>query len=228
MTTAAEIREWLLATLKTSGLSARAWAKKAGISQSTLFRALKPDYEFITSSRTLAKLAAAAGTAAPDFRTTEDQRLVPKFLPVRGRVQAGHWIETDDFAQCFPASFAVAPNPRFADWAQWLEEVVGDSIDKVIPDGGYAHVVDSIDMGYSATDGDFVVVERRRDGGHLRERTIKQVQRVRGGIELWPRSLNPKWSEPLSLKGGMQEGEEFEIEIVGLVIGSYTPLLASR
>lgn len=70
--------------------------------------------------------------------------------------------------------------------------------------------------------GDLVVVERRRGGGLLRERTIKEVAfNARGKMELWPRSTNPKWSQPIVLNGGVKPGEDLEVEIVGLVVGSY-------
>jgi transcriptional regulator with XRE-family HTH domain len=149
----------------------------------------------------------------------------PLFLPVRYRVQAGTWVEVDSQAQTWdePPSHPVAPDPRYLGFQQWLERVVGDSIDKQIPEGQLAHVVDAIDLGYAPRTGDFVVVERRRNGGSLRERTIKQVVVERGVVELWPRSTNPKWREPLRLTDGAEADDGIEVEIVGLVIGSYNP-----
>jgi hypothetical protein len=223
---AADIRAWMVSVLKQTGLTPAGWAKKAGVAGSTVQRAIKPDYAFITSSRTLSKLAQAAGTAPPEVRRPAEIQLVPKFLPVRYRVQAGHWLEVDDYAQTFVSEFShpVSPDPRFSDWPQWLEEVVGDSVNLKIAPGGLAHVVDAIDMGYSPRDGDWVVVERRRAGGMLRERTIKQVAvRPDGVVELWPRSSNPKWTEPLNLSAGSNGDEPVEVEIVGLVIGAYSP-----
>lgn len=225
--TPAEIREWLKATMEAKDLSARGWAAKAGISQATIFRALKEDYPYLTSSRTLAKLAAAAEVAAPSFKsdTPKDFRIIPTFLAVRGKVQAGHWIEVDDYFEPPPVAMAVRTDSRYAEWPQWLEEVVGDSINKKIPEGGFAHVVSAIELGYEPREGDFVVVERRRAGGHLRERTIKQIRIGGGGrVELWPMSTNPKWSEPLVLTAGA-ENEEIEVQIVALVIGAYMPML---
>lgn len=129
----------------------------------------------------------------------------------------------DVAAQVFPAAAQpVAPDSRYAQWPQWLEHVEGDSIDMLIKPGSFAHVVDAIEMGYAARDGDLVVVERRRDGGALRERTIKQVVMVGRRIELWPRSTNPQWSTPLIISAGVRKAEDVEVEIVGLVVGAYS------
>ena len=65
LNTPAEIRQWLTDTMAERGLSTIQWATRAGVATSTLFRALAPDYEFVTSRRTLAKLAAALDGEAP-------------------------------------------------------------------------------------------------------------------------------------------------------------------
>lgn len=214
-----QIREWLLVVMAEKGLSVSDWAAAAGVARTTIARPIKAGYPFVTSSRTLAKLARAAGAEAPDFRQPSEAQIVPLFLPVRYRVQAGHWLEIDYAEQDFPAPpRAVRPDPSYGAWPQWLELVIGDSVDREIPPGHFAHVVDAIEMGYAPQDGDFVVVERRRDQGRLRERSIKQVSINGRGVELWPRSHNPAWNQPLALAAA---GDGVEVEIVGLVIGAY-------
>lgn len=217
---AAEIRMWMNEVMLEKGLTPTSWAKAAGLARTTIARPIKEGYAFVTSSRTLSKLARAAGVAPPDIRRVTESQIIPLYLPVRYRVQAGAWIEMDYAEQDYPAPpRAVRPDPQFADWPQWLELVVGDSVDREIPPGHFAHVVDAIEMGYAPQDEDFVVVERRRDQGRLRERSIKQVERQSDGrIELWPRSHNPAWDRPLEL---FAPGDGVEVEIVGLVIGAY-------
>lgn len=217
---AEEIRAWMNQVMADKGLTPTTWAERAGVARTTIARPIKEGYPFVTSSRTLAKLAQAAGVEAPDVRQGAEAKIIPLFLPVRYRVQAGAWIEMDYAEQDYPSPpRAVSPDPAYADWPQWLELVVGDSVDREIQPGSFAHVVDAIEMGYAPQHGDFVVVERRRDGGRLRERSIKQVEvRRDGGIELWPRSHNSAWSTPLILAYA-EEG--VEVEIVGLVIGAY-------
>lgn len=216
---AGEIRAWLNQVMADRGLSVTEWAKAAGVARTTIARPLKESYEFVTSSRTLAKLASAAGVSAPDIRRPTEAQIIPLFLPVRYRVQAGHWIEVDYAEQEYPSPpKAVRPDPDFGDWPQWLEQVVGDSVDREIPEGHFVHVVDAIEMGYAPQDGDFVVVERRREQGRLRERSVKQVAINGGRVELWPRSHNPAWNKPLDLS---HPEEGVEVEIVGYVIGAY-------
>jgi transcriptional regulator with XRE-family HTH domain len=191
---------------------------------------------------TLAKLAKALDVPLGDLLDSEDSaegaadpRLIPRYLPVRYRVQAGHWVEIDAEEPPVQVSMAVVPDPRYSNWPQWLELVQGDSVNVKIPSGHYAHVVDAGEMGYAPKNGDWVVVERRRDHGRIRERTIKQIEigpdRL---VRLCPRSTNPKWSEhaSLAIKNGqavmaageaLPEGDEIEVEIVGLVIGAYNP-----
>jgi SOS-response transcriptional repressor LexA len=222
---AAQIREWLLSVMREKDLTPPVWAKRAGVAASTIQRAIKPDYKFTTSTKTLAKLAAAAQVQPPDVRRITFDKTEPLFLPVLHRVQAGYWLETDVEAQVMLESpKAVMPDPRYGEWPQWLEQVVGDSANLKIPEGSFAHVVDAIEMGYEAHDGDWVVVERRRAGGLLRERTIKQVQISGSRVELWPRSTNPKWSSPVVLDEGSRPNEDMEVEIVGQVIGFYAAL----
>ena len=217
---AAEIRAWMVRVMAETGLNSNSWAKAAKVARTTIARPIKEGYPFVTSSRTLAKLAKAAGVDAPDIRGRPTAaQVVPLFLPVRHRVQAGHWIEVDYAEQDYPSPpRAVRPDPQYGDWPQWLELVVGDSVNKEMPDGAYAHVVDAVEMGYAPQDGDFVVVERRRDGGRLRERSVKKIVQTDTGIELWPDSHNPAWDRPLELSS---PGDGVEVEIVGLVIGAY-------
>lgn len=223
---AAQIRDWLNSVMTEKGLTPPQWAKAAGVAASTIQRAIKPSYKFVTSSKTLAKLAAAAGATPPKLNELTNAKIIPLFLPVRFKVQAGYWLEVDAEMQRFSnPPKAVMPDPRYSEFPQWLEEVVGDSANQRIAEGSFAHVVDAIELGYAARDGDWVVVERRRGGGLLRERTIKQIVVTSANkVELWPRSTNPKWSSPVVLNAGGRGNEDMEVEIVGLVIGVYTGL----
>lgn len=157
-----------------------------------------------------------------ELTSTTNVKLAPRFLPVRYRVQAGLWHDADTEDPPEQVLLAVLPDPRYSRYPQWLEKVLGDSVNLKIPAGHYAHVVDAIEMGYAPKTGDWVVVERRRDQGAIRERTIKQVDVSPGGVvRLFPRSTNPKWADAVDLVAGSRPGEPIEVEIVGLVIGAY-------
>ena len=82
-----EIRRWLTDTMAEQGLSAIEWATRAGVARSTLFRALNPDYAFVTSRRTLAKLAAAL---EPSLEPSPGAKLgVDRPEPLRGATRPG-------------------------------------------------------------------------------------------------------------------------------------------
>lgn len=152
--------------------------------------------------------------AAPD---------IPSRTPLllEHRVQAGMWVEEDDFTQdrlSGPAVYADPNHPR----PQWLELVSGDSIDRIAPEGSYVHVVDWRAIDREPRDGELVIVKRTRLEGLLAERSVKQVRKVKGRVELWPASNNPKWSQPLILNGA-EDG--VTIQIAGLVIWVHRPLL---
>lgn len=223
--TAAVIRQWMLDVMADKDMSAAAWADLSGVAASTIQRAIKPDYPFITSSRTLAKLAEGVNRPPPEVRRVRELQIVPTFLPVRYRVQAGNWYEVDPDSQVEIARpQPIAPDSRYAEYPQWLELVVGESANLKIPNGHFAHVVDAIAMYYEPKDGDWVVVERVRAGGLLHERTIKQVAiQPDGTVKLCPRSEDKRYQLPIVLTDGTSEGEEIEVCIVGKVVGAYDP-----
>lgn len=223
-------RDSLRASIKASGRSARALSLDAGLG-ATAIKDILSGKSQDPGAGTLSAIAAQLDVDPASLLIRDSRTLAPpsrrpslKYLRVRYRVQAGHWIEDDSLSQDFiGGSYPVVEDSRYAGFPQWLEEVVGDSINERIRPGAFAHVVDSIEIGYSPRDGDFVVIERRRDQGALRERSIKQVVATPEGVEFWPRSTNPKWSEKLAMNGG-RFGVEIEIEVVALVIGVYDPI----
>lgn len=211
--------------LEALGLSPRAASLKAGLSPdairniqrgkssrprgealAALARALECDVRYLLGETD------AVGEAAPGGQL---------ILPVRYTVAAGAWREVDDTAQTHRAQSPAQVIPGYERWPQWLEEVEGDSINRLIPDGALVHVVDAQAMSYEPRHDDLVVVLRTRSGGHLQERTLKQVELKPHGILLWPRSYNDRWSKPLDLSEGVEDDEEVTVQIVGKVLRAY-------
>lgn len=219
MDTPEKIRSWMLGVLERKGWSAFKWATEAGVAASTVQRAIKPGYPFVTSSRTLSRLAAAAGDPTPEVAPLARPQLTPTFLPIRYEVGAGMWRHVDDVSQPYGEA-PVAADPAFATFPQWLERVVSGSMDLEYPIGTLLHVVDAAAIGYSVRNGDHVIVERRRNGGGLVERTVKEAVLSGRGLELWGRSTDQRWNKPLAIADGLDD-ESLEVEIVALVIGSY-------
>ena len=59
------IAEWMQGVLDRQEISARAWAEKAALGKDTVSRAIRDDYEHVTSTRTIAALAEAIGERPP-------------------------------------------------------------------------------------------------------------------------------------------------------------------
>lgn len=142
-------------------------------------------------------------------------------LPVRFTVAAGAWKPVEEWRD-EPLGFAEAHVLKaYEGFPQWLERVEGDSYDRKIPDGALVHVVDAIAMGYAPRHGDTVIVVRKRAQGAFLERSVKEVVLTPFGVELWPRSHNAKWDQPLHYTAGLRPGEEAEVEIAGKVVRAY-------
>ena len=153
-----------------------------------------------------------------DFR---DNGPMARELVIRDRVQAGAFLLADDSAQTRPPTYPTVRDPRYPHADQWLSEVVGDSVDALhIFDGDLVKCVDAIAINYWPQTGHIVEVERLRFDGAERELTIKQIEVQDDRILLWPRSTNPRWSQPVELSDGVRPGDDFEVRIRGLVIAA--------
>lgn len=222
----AAIREWIDAVLDETGMSAETWAKRSGVSPSTIHRARGDDYKFVTTSRTLALLAGVANRPPPELNVSEPVKVAPHFLRVRYKLQAGHWLEIADMSQVEQKAPlpTIAPDARYSFADQWLEEVLDDSMDVKIANGSYAHVVDAADIAYMPETGHYVVVERISGGGLLRERSIKLIAVLPGGvIELRNHSTNPRWRGVVPFERASR-ADGSTMSIVGRVLGAYFAL----
>lgn len=144
-------------------------------------------------------------------------------VAIRGETAAGVWFEPDAFVDEDQPLVPVVPG-KYDGLEQFSFKVVGSSMDKVkIFNGSYVVCVPYFEARGGITDGDIVVVERRK--GQLIERTCKEVKIIRGGYELWPRSTDPRYQDPLHVKHRNRDAADGEeIEVVGLVIGVFAPI----
>ncbi len=137
-------------------------------------------------------------------------------MPIRYKVAAGTWREVEDAVDEPFGWQEVIPLRGVPADDQWLEEVVGDSFNMRYPEGTLVHVRAAWSLDPFRLHGRRVIVQRKRNGGSMIERTVKElVVTTKGGIELWPRSFNPKWSKPIAYRDGLIDGDE--VEIVALV-----------
>jgi len=133
------------------------------------------------------------------------------------RAQAGAWLGIDAYATQDYGEGPIPGDPRVPPQYQWLEEVVGESINELIKPGSLIHVLDAVWLNYAPRQDDIVVVERIRHDGREIERSVKQVVMAPGGPEFWGRSTNPVWNVPLQLRSGAEGEEGVEVRIAGWV-----------
>lgn len=136
-------------------------------------------------------------------------------LTVVGDTAAGVWMEQDawDTEKYAPIACVLT---KYANLPHRAYHVSGSSMDAAgIPDGSFVVTVDYWAVRANLTDGDIVVVERRR--GSLIERTCKAVSISGQEVEFVPRSTDPK-HKPIAVPADGTEPDGTEIEVVGLVV----------
>lgn len=222
-------REAAIAYLKRvereSELSLNEIANRVSVSHTTLTRPVNSlDYKYTPKFGTLQKVADVTGIPLPPELTTD----APKpsnvkrlgTLPVRGIVAAGMWQAVEAVQDEGLGDAPIVENARFKGVPQWAELVRGASMNRSYRDGDYLHVVDACEIGYRPVAGDDVVVERRQHQGGTVERTCKRIAAgLRGSLVLVGDSTIETWNQPLPMAGSA----DAEVQIVGLVIGSYRP-----
>ncbi|MCW2309692.1 hypothetical protein [Rhodobium gokarnense] len=143
--------------------------------------------------------------------------------PIVGKAEATSWIHVDDIQDDILGTIPVVPDPRFdrADYVAY--QVVGDSFDEFVRDGGYVVAVPWAKTGMSPRSGLPVVVEQFRNGGSFRERTLKEISIRNGRIMLAPRSSNPR-HKPIDIGPiNASPNDEVEVQIAALVITFVQP-----
>lgn len=217
--TTEDARAFLNRALEASGLKPFALAKRAGVAPSTITRPLNdPEFKFTPKAATLRKIAEAAGLDLPTgLAVAPPQPPSTNELPIIGPIQAGAWLMLDETVQDEPIYFTAVADRRYPHARQWLREVRGDSMNaRGIMPGDLAHIVDVLDAGVNLNTGMIVEVTRSRDDGALREITLKEVEVTAEGLKLWPRSTNPRWTDPVVLDEGGHG--DIEVRITGLLL----------
>ena len=207
--------------IKERGLTRYSLAERIGVTEGTIRSGIKTAFAN-TAAGTLYKIAKELGISIESLlgKTPLSGELIgdaagETFLPIRYVTGGGGWVDVDDYMIDEPRMHQAIIDPRFRLKDQWYEELRGDSMDRLIPNGALMHAVDAAQIKFKH--GDIVVVERTRDNGGLIERSAKQVAFTAGGPELWPRSTNPKWRGPILLNE--HEGDDtVSVRIAAVVL----------
>lgn len=145
-------------------------------------------------------------------------RLEP--IPVVGRVEAGTFREVDDIADLAhdPEYVFDEPDPDFPQAKRVAFLVQGDSMNAAVPPllEGYRVVcVDFEDAGIPLSDGMTVVVQRTRDGGLIREWSVKEVEMREDEIAFVPRSTNPR-HKPIVVPLDPDPEDAVKVEVIAI------------
>lgn len=165
---------------------------------------------------------ADANNIEPDAPDLVKSRRPTGAAVIRAVVEAGAWREVDEYSQAEPEWVTLEPDPRFPDATQEVYIVSGDSMDDLQPHpitpGSKISALryDEIASRYPLHDDLVVVVQRTRDGGHVRELSVKQVKWFEDRIEFQPRSKNPR-HKAIVVQHDQWEDNGVEVEIIGLV-----------
>lgn len=140
-------------------------------------------------------------------------------VPVVGRTAAGIYREVVEFNDAEPDYVFEPEDEEFPKARRFALEVEGDSMnaaDPPIPDGARVICVDFEQTGQPFLEGMIVVLQRKREGGHLIEWSVKEIELH--GDEVWfcPRSTNKK-HRPIKIVNEPNSEEWNSIEVIGLV-----------
>ncbi|WP_245259729.1 S24 family peptidase [Methylopila sp. 73B] len=217
------IIEWLRQGLEKPGKSQSGLARHLGVAPAAINRALKGQREI--KARELDAIATYLGEAAPLPSSGSELTLFEgDLIPVRvvGVVEAGAFREANEFVEVEHVTIYEPRDPKFPRARLFALDVDGDSMNDLKPrpilEGDRVICVDFDDLGgrVPIQNGMVVVVEQTRDGGHLREWSVKQVEWHDDETWFCPRSTNPK-HKPIKVKRDYAADDGREVRLMGLV-----------
>lgn len=136
-------------------------------------------------------------------------------LRVEGEVRAGTWLEVDLETQGRERNLDLYPSVPVNLDTRWPADsqfgliVRGPSINRHAVDGDILACVDCWAINRPIGDGELVIVERIKDGGHYLERTAKFYEDCKDHYKLWPDSTDPRYQEAIVVPKG-EPGEEVD------------------
>ena len=199
--------------MSTSTLNAL--APVLGTTSIWLFAGAGPE-ELGGTSPTLAELVTEEVTPSPPRRFVR-----PLY---GGVVEAGSFREVNDFEDPERVLPPVEEDPRFSGVPIISFDVAGDSMNALQPTpilpGQRVIGIDfeGLRNRVPLRDGMVVIVEQSLNGGHLRERSVKQLEMHRDRTEFCPRSTNAKHKPIVVPFDTVDQGDEDGREVKVLAI----------
>lgn len=211
--------DWIKSGLEQPGKTQTGLARHLGIAH--------PQISLLVNGRRnlkvdeIPKIASYLGIDPPNV---EARPAVAELSPVRkaGMVEAGTFREVDEFDQSEPEEINIEPDKRFPNARRMYFEVLGDSMNNLQPTpifpGAKCICVDFEDVAHEVglRDGMIVVVQRSRDGGHIREWSVKQIALFDDRVEYQPRSTNAR-HKAIVVKREHDADDGTSVEVIALV-----------
>lgn len=212
-------------------------ARRSGVPYDSINKYLRGDIEQPRGD-TLEKIAVAVGKSAlwlregidsPTETTGTVSGPVPMpagALPFAGVARAGLWLPVDELYSQDESDHHAPPSiprhPAYLHLPQHGYLIEGDSMNEAgMLDGMWAVAttyLDYVDQVGELGNGNYVIVQRLRAGGHERELTVKEVQFSRKGMRLVPRSTNSVHKEFVIPLDHDADSDEETVSIIGVVL----------
>lgn len=217
------IRDWLQAELQRKGHGAKGkLAEYLGIRPDGITRMLNTEPGKETreiKAGELVKMGEFFGSNPPGVAAnSNDLRPVtskPQYVKVIGRVAANTWLDVDEMDFGYEDMYSVPSLGNYPGEWQFGLVVDGNCLNKIANNGDVLVCLNLITAPEEVNENDLVIVERKRFGGQMVERTAKRMRRTTHGYELWPESTDPQHQEPILLH--RRDGDE-EVSIIGKVL----------
>lgn len=118
-------------------------------------------------------------------------------VKVVGKVAANTWLDVSEMDFFEEDVESVPADSNYPSEFQFALKVQGECLNKIAPHGATLVCLSLIKAVETFKDGQLVIVERRRYGGQMVERTAKRVRMTSHGYELWPESNDKRYQTPI-------------------------------
>ena len=134
---------------------------------------------------------------------------------VRGKVAANTWMDVDDMDFSYEDMDTVPSLSGYPAAWQFGLKVEGNCLNKVANHGDILVCLDTIASQVDIVENDLAIVERKKFGGQMVQRTAKRVRRAAKGFELWPESTDPAHQDPILL---YEMVPDEDVSVIGKVL----------
>lgn len=212
--------DWIREGLKQAGKTQVGLAAHMGIAHPQITQLLKGKRKLKVHE--IPKIAEYLGSEPPTMSELTPYSGGLSVIPVVGTVEAGAFREVDEFDQSELVTLSLPRDQKFLNARQMAFDVAGDSMNDLKPRpilaGDRAVCVAYEDIAHQVVlrDGMVVIVERKRDNGHFREWSVKQIEIYEDRTEFHPRSTNPR-HKPIVVRRNFEADDGITVEVIAVV-----------